>query len=209
MKLKKDLSDLSAGVVIITGILPLLPGVKSLASACFLAIILIPLFLVLHAISSGSSHLLSPRPWRLSILFMAGVLIAVFEWALIFSDQAQELDLRPILPLFLISGIMRDRIASWKTSLDKGIHFDIRSLALPSFSAVAIIVFGLLREILSNGSLSLPGFGKASLVLSIPILSSFSSDIFLHSAGACLLAGYIALVLRLIMAKRAKPEARS
>jgi hypothetical protein len=196
MKSNRKVREILADPILMTGLLPLLPGVKTFAAGCFLAMGLIIISVLLQLVASGSSHLLLDRPWKMSILFVAAVLTPIVEGAIGLADPARALALSHVFPFLLYAGIMRQQYSGWKEGVEAGIHYDPRSLLPVLLSSILLLAFSLFREILGRGTLTLPAFGSQALRFSVPPFAWLPSQVFSFSAGAFILAGYLAVLLR-------------
>lgn len=190
--------------IVITGILPLLPGTRSLASGVFMAAILLIVSMALQVVSSILGRFLNPWPWKTCVVFLASVLFSLMLKLTGILDRQAAMAISEVIALAIFSGAMRMQYRSWNDDLGRGIHFDL-SRILPAVAACLVLVaFGAIREILEAGRLSLPAFGGEQIVVRVPPFDMLPSSVIAYSAGAFLISGYAAAAMRL--AGRRKKE---
>jgi hypothetical protein len=193
--------------ILITGILPLLPGARSLSSAVFLAATLLIVSMALQVLSAILGRILNPWPWKTCMIFFASVFVSIMLKLTGILDRHAAMAIEDVVALFLFSGVMRIQYRAWSEDIGHGVYYQI-SRIIPAIAAALILVaFGALREILEAGRLTLPAFGGAQSVVSVPPFSMLPSSVLAMSAGAFLIAGYATVVLRLV-GRRKRKEGR-
>jgi len=193
-----------ANPVLMTGILPLLPGARSLSSAFFMAATLLVVSMALQILSTLLGRILNPWPWKTCMIFLASVFFSLMLKLTGILDGQAAMALSDIIALMVFSGAMRMQYRAWNEDLGRGVFFNVSRILPAAATALILVAFGASREILEAGRLSLPSFGGDKIIVRIPPFSALPTSVLATSAGAFLLAAYATVALRLFGRRKKK-----
>lgn len=192
--------------ILVTGLLPLLPGTESFATAAYLALGLLSVSLVLQSLSAALGRFMKPWAWKASIVFMSAVLVSIAVQAVGVSDRRSALAISGLSAFVIFSGILRYQYGGWREDIERRVYFNFSRLLPVLLSVAGLLAFGAVRELLGSGSLSLPGFGTDGAKIRVFPFSLAPSTVFAMPAGALLIAGYAAAALKRASAPKGERE---
>jgi hypothetical protein len=195
-----------ANPILITGVLPLLPGVRSLSAGFFMAAALIIVSALLQVISSIIGRFLNPWPLKTCIVFLSSIFFALLFKAIGLFDRHAALALSEVFALAVFSGIMTLQYRGWSADIEKGKYFNAARIFPVAVSSLILMAFGAIRELLGSGIISLPVFSGEGAYARILPFSKLPSLVMATSSGALLLAGYAAAAIKLVAKRNAKEE---
>jgi hypothetical protein len=198
-----------ANPILIMGVLPLLPGVRSLPAGFFMGAALLIVSALLQIISSMIGRFLNPWPLKTCIVFLSSVFFALLLKAIGLFDRPAALALSEAFALAVFSGIMTLQYRGWSADIEKGRFFNASRILPVAISSLILMTFGAIRELLGSGRISLPAFSGAQAYARIFPFSKLPSLVIATSSGALLLSGYAAAAIKLVTKGKAKEERNS
>lgn len=192
--------------VLVTGLLPFLPGTKDFASAAYLAVGLVSISLVLQVLSAAFGRFLKPWAWKAGILFVSAIFISIAMQAVELADKRSAMALAEVAAFAVFSGVLRFQYGGWREDIERRVYFKFSRLLPVLLSAIGLLAFGAIRELIGSGSLSLPGFGHPGARIRAFPFSRFPSLVFAMPAGALFLAGFASAALKRAGASRKERE---